>query len=374
MSTAAQVAGEFYLEKTTFAPGEPVFLYFKVVNNGPDSVGICPSDPEQPPCSGTSITVSSDPTPTSSCPSRGAQVCISDGPPCSPSPLRHGQIHIDRFLLNFGHEINAPGEYWVEAKHTRIQHLVGDEPHAKLHFHVDGSAGAGALSNIQSWLDQLRSSDHEKRMDAARTLASLAPPSLETTLLDFANSPEFSRFAPLALHRLNNPRSMDAMAGLMKVSRPGTSEQMEAAHYLAESSDQKWYPLLLDAAEKNARISSYVAYAAELGGDKMLPVLVALVKSPDREFTHLNAVMALGSTGSRAAIPILLDQLKSSNQGTSDRARYSLQLLTHRIATQGQESSSPQSEYIEWSQWWKREGPTAPIYKDTQCGEYVPLR
>jgi hypothetical protein len=69
------------------------------------------------------------------------------------------------------------------------------------------------------------------------------------------------------------------------------------------------YPLLRDAAEKNARISSYPAYAAELGGEKMLPVFVALEKSPDTKFTHLNAVIAMGSTGSRAAIPLLHEQL-----------------------------------------------------------------
>jgi hypothetical protein len=83
------------------------------------------------------------------------------------------------------------------------------------------------------------------------------------------------------------------------------NEQIEAAQYLARTNDQSWYPLLRDAAEKNARISSYPAYAAELGGEKILPVLVALEKSPDTKFTHLNAVMAMGSTGSRAAILVI---------------------------------------------------------------------
>jgi len=64
-----------------------------------------------------------------------------------------------------------------------------------------------------------------------------------------------------------------------------------------------WYPLLRDAAVKNARISAYPAYAAELGGEKMLPVRVALAGSLDTQFTRLNAVMAMGSTGSRKAIP-----------------------------------------------------------------------
>ena len=43
--------GEFYFEKATFAPGEPVYLYFKLVNDGPDTIEIFASDPEQPFCS-----------------------------------------------------------------------------------------------------------------------------------------------------------------------------------------------------------------------------------------------------------------------------------------------------------------------------------
>ena len=103
-----------------------------------------------------------------------------------------------------------------------------------------------------------------------------------------------------------------------------TSEQMEATRYLAESGDQRWYPLLRDAAMKNARISAYPAYAAELGGEKMLPVLSTLEKSPDKEFTRLNAIMAMDSTGFRKAIPLLFDQLKSHDTNISDRAEYAL--------------------------------------------------
>jgi HEAT repeat protein len=125
--------------------------------------------------------------------------------------------------------------------------------------------------------------------------------------------------------------------------------------------------------EKNAQISAYPYYAAELGGEKMLPVLVALEKSPDTKFTHLNAVMAMGSTGSRAALPLLLEQLKSPDVDTSDRANYGLQLLTHHIAFQHQQAPNREAEYIKWSRWWEREGATDPIYKDTECGDIVPL-
>jgi hypothetical protein len=368
ISAAAQVTGEFYMEKTTFARGEPLFLYFKLVNHGPAAVTILTgADPEQPFCSGNVITVSIDPLSSALCP-RGDS-CNSNGPPLSLKQLPSGQTETSRFLLNFRHEINAPSEYWVEAKHLRSRGPIADAyAHAKLYFRVDGNAPALAASKYQPWIDQLQSADRDQRREAARTLASLAPLSLEETLLGFANNPEFRSYAPLAFHRLNTLRSMQAMAYLM--TYPETSA--EVASYLAETNNQKYYPLLLDAAKRNARNSAYPAYAAELGGDKMLPVLVDLANSPD-SFTHLNAVMAMGSTGSRTSIPLLLEQLKSPEPDTSERASYGLQLLTHRTAIQYRQGRNLQPEYIKWSQWWEREGATAPIYRATECGELVPL-
>ena len=40
-----QINGRFYLEKTVFASGEPVFLYFEVSNSGPEVHGIVRADP-----------------------------------------------------------------------------------------------------------------------------------------------------------------------------------------------------------------------------------------------------------------------------------------------------------------------------------------
>jgi len=369
MSAVAQLSSEFYLEKTTFAPGEPVFLYLKLSNNGPDTVEIVKPDPEQPFCSGVSITVSKDPANPSTCPIWADNSCSIDGQPPPLSPLLPGKSRIDRYLLNFSHEISSAGDYWVEAEDVDFAGRGAGEVHAKLYFRVDGDVPA-LPSNVQPWVDQLKSTDQEKRLEAARTLASLAPPSVEGLLLTFADNPEFRSYAPLAFHRLHSARSMKALADLMKASGPGTFEQMEAARYLAESDDLQWYPLLLGAAQKNPRISEYPAYAAELGGVKMLPVLVDLAKSPE---SRLQAVMAMGSTGSRAAIPVLVELLKSPDEGTRDRASYSLHLLTHRTVDQDPQNHDGQAEYIKWSQWWTSEGATAPIFKDTECGEPVPL-
>jgi hypothetical protein len=48
LSAVAQLTGEFYLEKTTFAPGEPVFLYLKLSNEGPDTVQVSSANSWRP--------------------------------------------------------------------------------------------------------------------------------------------------------------------------------------------------------------------------------------------------------------------------------------------------------------------------------------
>jgi hypothetical protein len=364
-NASAQLTGSFFLKKGTFARGEPIFLYLSLVNKGPDTAEIVIGDPDQPFCSGISITVSGDSSPAF-CPSSRDSSCALDGQ-FRNRQLLSGQAYTMRFLLNFNRDIGAAGGYWVDAQYNGISNAIGGT-HARLTFRV--GAEPITSSEWKRWLEQLQSPELEERLEAARTLASLAPPSLEETLLGFANSAEFRKYSPMAFHRLNTRRSIEALAQFME--GPVTGEQIEAAHYLAETNEQRWYPLLRDAAEKNARISAYPTYAAELGGDKILPLLVALEKTGDTA-THLNAVMAMGSTRSRAAIPILLDQLKSPDVDINDRASYALRLLTHRTAIQYSQSRNRRAEYTKWSRWWEHEGATGPIYGDSECGKVVPL-
>jgi len=373
-----QLSGHFYLEKSTFATGEPVFLYFQVVNDGPKGENFHSADPYSF-CSGYEVSVSGDPHATSSCAGGFAGSCLS-----SSAVLLPGQKHVERLLLNFDHEINAPGDYSVQAARHLSHVIVGVdfysattvkavlEVHTTLYFRVDQEA-AKTPQAFQDWVDQLHSVDPIKRSEAARTLASVAPRSLEDTLLAFADNSDLRQFAPLAFHRLNTPRSMAAMAELLRKTEPGTYEHMKSADYLAQSDDPQWFPLLLEIAQKNARISNYVDDAAELGGDRMLPTLVSLARSRDEEFARINAVTAMGSTGSRAAVPILLDLLRNPNHDIADRARLALRLLTHRTAGEDP-NGDPQSEYPKWSQWWVSESATAPIYKAKECGDFTPLR
>jgi hypothetical protein len=228
-STAlGQTTGRFYLEKTVYSVGEPVFVYFQVVNIGSKTEAFYSSD-QYYIWSGYQFSVSSD----------------RPGPPCGAfavsggggfKELQPGEKRIERILLNFAHKIDVPADYSVEAVRRVPFRWAGTkdtlEVHSTLHFVV--VPRALKADAFEPWVDQLRSNDVLKRMEAARTLASVAPLSLEKTLLAFAGQPDIQQFAPLAFHRLNTPQSMAAMTDLLKTTPPGSWEHFKAEVYLAD--------------------------------------------------------------------------------------------------------------------------------------------
>jgi len=302
--------------------------------------------------------------------------CIS-----SDTPVEPGKTVTERILLNYEHKIEPAGEYEIQAERNlsyapASEHFSSAttsplQVHAHLTFRIDENAVWGA-ANLQTWVEQLHSTDPAKRREAARTLASLAPKSLEDVLLSLADDPELRRWAPLAFQRLNTPRSLAASAKMLATTKPGTYEHMKAADFLAESGDPKWSPLLLEVAKENPKMANYVVDAAESGGDQILPTLLSMLQSPDTELARPIAISALGYTGSRSVIPILL--LRDPDMGTSQRALYGLRQLTHRDIGGDRWFDNPQSQYSVWIKWWNAEGASAPIYKATECSEIKLLR
>lgn len=371
-----QLAGSFHLEKNTYAPGQPVFLYFEVTNNSKEAFNILEADPYSF-CAGYEIHVSSDPKPTSSCASGFAGSCIS-----SSQLLEAGKSHSERILLNFDHQVSSPGEYEVNVV-RRLPYADRDarwvypiketlEVHARLNFTVEANASMDADSFLP-WVRQLRSKDPIKRTEAARTLATLAPRSLEDTLLDFVKVPEWKWLAPRAFQGLNTQRSMAAMAELLTTSNPGTYEHLESAKFLGSSGDDRWFPLLQEVARHNAQNGSYVMAAAESGGERAIPMLLELMRSPDKQFTSANAITGLGYTGSRAAIPLLLELLRSPDLSTAQRALFGLRQLTHRHIESDPWGRNPQAQYERWLRWWSVQGMSARIYRPSECGELESL-
>jgi len=371
-----QVSGRLYLEKETFAPGEPVFLYSEVTNTGTEALEINHADPYTF-CSGYQLHVSSDADPSSSCGGRGfAGSCLS-----SYLKLKPGEKFTERIVLNYDHKVNAPGDYDVQAERSIAyanSDTFPDVPHSQTvlreHFHFRVDANATMDSRVLDKLvAQLHSKDYEKRRGAARVLSSVAPKPYEDELLALAADPELKMFAPMAFYRLNTPRSMAAMAELMRKSQFGTYEHMESARYLAQSGDPQWFSLLLEAALKKPQIGDYLSDAAQSDGETMLPYLMVFLHSPDMEFTRVNAISAMGDTGVRDAVPVLIELIKDPDESSAERALWGLRQLTHMSAGEAPWGSA-RTKYSKWLAWWAREGSTARIYKANECGEIGALR
>jgi HEAT repeat protein len=228
-------------------------------------------------------------------------------------------------------------------------------------------------------VEQLGSKDEQVRREAARTLATLAPPALEPLLIGFASSkdPTLKQFAPLALTNLATKASLSALAELMANSEPGTYENISAAEGLGKTHDASWLPLLLTTADRNGAM--YLSYAAESGGETAIPALTARLRSADSN-TRGAAIWALGQTGSRAAVPILIGLLtphggEQSAEGKNESidANAALRQLTHLAAEQGEDGASIPSWHRRWEVWWQSSGRDAPIYKPEDCVEDKPL-
>jgi hypothetical protein len=277
-----QLSGRFYLDREAYAPGEPVFLYFEVTNNGADVYNILAADPYSF-CSGYRIHVSTDPMPGSVCEQLGqAGSCA-----LSQVSLLPGKSRTERILLNYDHEIDRPGDYQVDAR-RRLPYGEGEtsfslssapavEFAGQLRFRIDSDKNIYLYHRLLRTLaDQLVSSDPPTVIEAARTLAALSPHSMESTLLRFPENSLSRPYAPLAFHRLNTKRSTVALVQLLRQSRMGSPENLESATYIGDTGDPQWFPLLRDLASKQPG-GEYVYPAAQAGGDAAVPFLTVLM-------------------------------------------------------------------------------------------------
>ena len=229
----AQLSGQFYMEKESYNLGEPIFLYFRVVNDGKKAETLEVEDHTSSGCSPYTIRVARDwPTETHHSSSCRAQALRALSMICGgrKTTLQPGETYVDHVLLNFGHNVDAAGGYSVGASSGDRGTGAHAVSNATLRFLVQAKPADKKV--FQPWIDRLRSTDGMERLEAANLLANIAPPSLEDLLLTFAEDPSVQNYAPLAFHRLNSPRSIAALKWLSENSRDAWVQQ-QASDYLA---------------------------------------------------------------------------------------------------------------------------------------------
>jgi hypothetical protein len=80
-------------------------------------------------------------------------------------------------------------------------------------------------------------------------------------------------------------------------------------------------------------------------------------------FPAYEIAYALGNTGSRTAVPVLIELLANTDDGIRRAAGEALYNLTHRKSN-GDDFGADRQD---WLAWWGVEGKAAQIFDPTQC-------
>ena len=384
---AAQVTGYFSLDKTAYAVGEPVFLSFTLSNDGKQPINVSTTDPYSF-CSGYQIHIERQGEPNVACleQSLGGS-CLSGQTTLQPRGTRTEQI-----LLNFQNDsrgelnppVRAPGQYTISAAravgYSPVESNVSAfeglsyEVHQTLTLRVDEALEVKP-SIYGSFVKQLSSPDNDIRRNAARTLATLAPASLESLLLTFPDSKDYAirQEAPLALANLDTEKSLAALAEMLTHNPSGSYESMASAENLGQTHDAKWLPLLLDVADKQG--SMYLRYAAESGGELAIPFLLNRMRST-KAGDRSNAISAMGATGSQKVVPLLISLLNPTTGKAEDgwpddalSAEIALQQLTHYYVLRDETNAWLKDARGRWQSWWNMSGQNAKIYRPRDCAQ-----
>ncbi len=382
---ASPLDGHFYLSKPTFSAGEPIFLIFVVKNAGNQPVTIRTAGSNSI-CGKYGIEVEgAKKQELLDCYGGLGGSCASSG-----EVLLPGTSHTDRILVNSAYDLRQAGSYPLHVTHDLpygpgngdLTLLITGGTHdtfdAHLEVIIEPSQGGSLKPEFQNYVQNLQSSDPRLRAEAAQVISELSPPFLEGTIVQMLDSSELQYFAVRGLRNLGTPTAHRALENFVRSSPPTemSGAYQQSIRYLGEIGDSSDLPLLLEIADTNlpGSESQDVALlsAGRVGGDDAVPLLTAKLKDQSLDVRQ-SVVRALYSTGSRTAVPVLIELLRSPEERLSGTAEYGLQVLTHRRATDPDSQVQPAATYSIWARWWNTHGEGAPVFRYDQCGDLIPL-
>ena len=383
--SAQELAATFYPAKLVYLLGEPVWFVFEVTNKGNVPVHIEVSNPYGVCALGDGYYFNVPGARTVGrwrCGYGGS--CVGYGS----RPLPPGATYKQRLLLNQWFLIDHPGKYYVSASRelrfsgrvSSLGTLLAPASRSfKSEFEIAMVEGekADVERAFKPFLEGLSSSDFERRVEAVETITATAPPFLEKTLITLADGPDSfaqSRAIP-ALGRLNTAESRRALAKLIEDRQDYYSWQ--AIDALAETRDRTYVPLLAELARDPAWQNVAIPALGELGGPGVVPSLAGLIQyplgPPNEPPVQSLAVRGLANTGSREAIPYLIEALRDPL--VHQDAVNALEQLTHVVIwdekskhwlyPQDQVTAEKMAE--RWRRWWQSTGQKAKLYGPGDC-------
>jgi HEAT repeat protein len=281
--------------------------------------------------------------------------------------LKPGEKLLRRYLLPDGIEPNAPGSFQYEAEREITFYATEGFSKEADRQQVSETFTVRAVQADQTQLEadyapliaDLQSPDARRSSIARMALTEHPQRFLEPLILKLSQSAATMNISIEGLRKLGTDQAKDRLAELTD-SHYDESMRQQATTALAELGDRSYCGLMLQIMNLRQGYTSDIAArgAGLLCGERAIPQLVSLLSSKQREFP---AYDALGNTGSRAGVPILIELLRSHDSEVRRAASDALYTLTHRNA--GVSSEDNQN----WASWWALQGKTSQIFDPTQC-------
>ena len=363
--SARQVEARFTTNKANYGIGEPIIVILVVSNNGSSPIWVDFKPPDLPLlCHDFAVEIPE----ASPAGLWGCGIAGSCGRSFREIPA--GGNIARRQLLDAEFSFNEDGIYTLHAR-TAIgvhnQNLFSSpeidrlEVSDTLKVNLHRSSESQLRASFQPYVEELKSSEPEKRSEAAGAIATLAPAFLEDVLIELAKT-DYAYAAIEALRKANTLKTREALAEIAR-NNSDSMLRITAIRNLGRTNDVTYLPLLVQLMESdNKDIQNAAAEAAgNMGGSTTVPQLATLISSQNA-FTRLAGTNGLADTHSNEAVPLLIRMLIDSDADVRQGAVGGLWLLTHRVAfdsNQWADVTSVQSAaavHQRWVRWWSSHG------------------
>jgi PBS lyase HEAT-like repeat-containing protein len=346
-----EIEGRFYPEKGEYLVGEPVYIVFEVVNgSSKDVVASIPSGHLN--CGDEGITqyevLGAKPSgfgPDGCCDRPATDVCDNVA-----VRLRPGQGHSERFILNYWYNLDKPGTYQAHLVHdvqfkpptpgvsTRDEDFFAGS-HRELPISsafpivlVQGSPGA-LKQAFERVTKDLKSKDPQRVGWAGWAVVYLAPANFEPLVQSLARINPYGEVGGNMWYPVDG---VDGLARLNTASARRTlsylaehKERPDAVEALGKTGDRSYLPLLIRLCRNPNLAQSSDEAIGMLGGDDAIRFLVSQLRSAGA-IERQDAARGLGYTGDREGVRPLVEALYDPVESVRSAAQEGLGRLTHR--------------------------------------------
>jgi hypothetical protein len=385
LSQTQSVKLRIYPDKNSYIVGEPIFINIELINEGKEQLSF--DDGE------CSRRFGFDYNEVEMAATRRRSLaefpsCFGGhGGSCIPGSfdLRPGEKRVEQIFVSSKFSIDYPGTYRIRVNRSipiienayRFVPVATLEARSELGIEINQGNEAQLKAAFDPYVKDLTSSDKAVQSHAVEAIAITAPPFLEDMVVELSGRSEllgwWARDMIQTLGRINTRKTRER---LVKIAEHSNVQSFRIYAIAALSSTHD--PAVLEKLIQIATVgspedrSAAIWNAGRFGG-AAIPFLTSSLRFPDID-RQIAAVNAFGATASRAAVPVLIDLLSSSEPRLVRQSRSSLAELTHFSAEADLNNKSPDpNEQPHWRAWWEAHKTTAQIFDTNSCSEQRPL-